>query len=772
MAAGKQPARKTRRTKVRESGKSSGETSRFSWAALLEKAAFVLLSILVIGIPLLFSWKTKSNFIMPKAWLYEPAVALIALIWGAYIFFSGRLELVRTRLYIPAVLFLFACVLSFFRSSVSFESSKYLIAMLAAAVGGALVANLARTRTRVLVILIGLAPVACVQSLWGIAQKLKSDPILKVTSDSIGTLGNSNYLGAFLGLLMPLTLALGLAGYSLGGQKAKRALILGSSIAASLLIAMGLVITECQGAYISTGLALLALSVAWVIISPGRVKIVAGAIGTAAVITIIAIAAASLVGRIPVKRFAHLGERAVGGRILMWEVSMKMVRDHPLLGVGIGAFHYNYLNYIRVVLKKKNVIKIRHIIQNAEKPHNAYIQFWSETGSFGLASFLVLLGFYFYYRLKTLRRIKHPPDFWVHAGILTGFMGFSALLFVSSVMGIAPLREYFWIFMGLSLGWERAIGMPEREVFVSELYSEPQWRKAVVFILAIVLPALWLVSSIERSNRHRHASILWQSGIAAGHARRIELAIVYYNKALELIPEDMKLLFYRGSALIKMSETVKDKKLRRKLVEQGVGDLVRARTGYGDVNLDSNLGKAFIDIGRLKEGLRHYRLAAETGLKYSKTHTNLGIALVLAGRLEEARKTLENALKVDKKSTRTRFNLGVVLLKLHRPAQAEIHFRKLAEKIKNKPDIFNNLGLALLEENRATEAVENFHKALDIDPKHIRSRNNLAAALWKLNRRKDAIEQWRRVLDIDPDNNVARKNIEINAPKVGLRNSP
>jgi len=684
------------------------------------------------------------------------------LVWGLSMILNRKLVVFRSQVYFPAAFYLVICAFSVAVSRAPYEGEKALRYMIVAAIGGFLAGNLAGKKRRIQAILWGLIVIAAIEAAWGIAQRLNSDPILRLRGDTFGTFGNSNYLGAFIGLMIPVVCAMGLAEYYRDRDKTYKGLILGILFLLLLVLSVGLVMTLCQGADLSTGVALLGIGVIWLLKSRGRARIIAMTVAGALIsLLAAAILVASLLGRMPVKKLAYLGERAVSGRVLMWKVSMKMVQSHPIMGIGIGNFQINYLDYMRIFLKDKDMVKMRNIIQNEEKPHNAYVQVWSETGSAGLAGFLAMLAIFYWYRIRASVKIKDLPDFWIQIGIISGFFGFCALLFVSSLMVIAPFREYFWVFMGLTIAWERAVGAPEIEDKVVDLAAVQGWKRNMATVLLMAIPAIWLGISMERSSRHWEADVLWQKGINATHRGNIKGSIAFYDEALELVPRDMKLLFYRGSAVIKESDQQRNIEKRYAILQEGINNLVEARQGYADVNLDSNLAKAYNDIGRHEEAVKYYQLAADTGLKMDMAYTNLGIELMVAGRLEESQKAFEKALAANPKYTRAKYNFGLLLLRMHRPGDAEKLFEELKKTMPNSPEVFTNLGMALLDEKKVPEAVENFRKAIEIDAKNVRARNNLAAALWKLGKKQEADDQWREVLKIDPDNQTALQNLKI-----------
>jgi O-antigen ligase len=67
------------------------------------------------------------------------------------------------------------------------------------------------------------------------------------------------------------------------------------------------------------------------------------------------------------------------GRAHFWSTSLKIIQDHPVLGVGLGAFHLAYTRY-----------DTRNGLFRLEQAHNDYLQILTDAGILGL-----LLGLFF-----------------------------------------------------------------------------------------------------------------------------------------------------------------------------------------------------------------------------------------------------------------------------------------------------------------------------------------------------------------------------------------
>ncbi|MBI4167046.1 MAG: O-antigen ligase family protein [Acidobacteria bacterium] len=149
-------------------------------------------------------------------------------------------------------------------------------------------------------------------------------------------------------------------------------------------------------------------------------------------------------------------DRNAQSRIALWMVGLHMLRDHPLLGVGIG----NYPNaYTRDYVDPA-------ITTRAMACHSMYIQALSETGLTGMAIVLVVLYACFRLNSHTRRRIgmtwpeeRQSFEYCLALGLDLALVGFLAGAVFLSVLFYPML----WILVGLSVGLHVACARRQTE---------------------------------------------------------------------------------------------------------------------------------------------------------------------------------------------------------------------------------------------------------------------------------------------------------------------
>jgi O-antigen ligase len=129
-------------------------------------------------------------------------------------------------------------------------------------------------------------------------------------------------------------------------------------------------------------------------------------------------------------------------RFLLWEPTWNMIRDYPLLGVGVGNFQRVQAGYVREEVR---------IPMSRTHSHNNLLQVTAERGLFGLFIFLwiwyviVKEGFYV---LWSLRKERGSP-YTLVLGSLAGLLGFFLDGLFQNNFGDTEVVILFWILAGV-----------------------------------------------------------------------------------------------------------------------------------------------------------------------------------------------------------------------------------------------------------------------------------------------------------------------------------
>lgn len=210
---------------------------------------------------------------------------------------------------------------------------------------------------------------------WGILQGLAGNARL----DGLWV-GGSNYLAAGLSLMIPFTLAA-----ALDRAFSRRHRI--GLIACVIAMTLCLIYTDSRGGFLAlvTGLMSLAL------FGKQRGKILVGFL-------VLAIMVYPMIPTDYGKRLSVFvddtenRDLSAESRPILWQLALRVWRDHPILGVGLGNFPSvidSYEGEAGDLVKSPAMADL--IFGRGRQPHGLYTGMLAEAGAIGLALFLVLL---------------------------------------------------------------------------------------------------------------------------------------------------------------------------------------------------------------------------------------------------------------------------------------------------------------------------------------------------------------------------------------------
>lgn len=127
-------------------------------------------------------------------------------------------------------------------------------------------------------------------------------------------------------------------------------------------------------------------------------------------------------------------------RLALWESTVEMIIDHPLLGIGWGAYYFVYPVYDFYM--QGNFIKIVHA-------HNMYLNMAAEIGIIGFFAFMTCIIRSLY---RSLKSYKHMTSNFLSAAMLGCGLALIAILingFTDFVLFNTRLSMIFWLIMAL-----------------------------------------------------------------------------------------------------------------------------------------------------------------------------------------------------------------------------------------------------------------------------------------------------------------------------------
>lgn len=131
-------------------------------------------------------------------------------------------------------------------------------------------------------------------------------------------------------------------------------------------------------------------------------------------------------------------------RIRLWQTALKMIKDHPLLGVGNGNFVSYYDQYIAKYPELAWEDWKRYPV------HNSYLKVQSELG---LAGSISLAGILISAWLTVRKAAKHVSDPFVKSfciGFLASIPAFYFMNFSDNLLFVPKVTAYFWLMLAVA----------------------------------------------------------------------------------------------------------------------------------------------------------------------------------------------------------------------------------------------------------------------------------------------------------------------------------
>jgi O-antigen ligase len=275
----------------------------------------------------------------------------------------------------------------------------------------------------------GEAFIGTIQSALGLGNR---SFIVGDISRAFGTFGRPNSYAGYLEMVFPFALALGVWALATlpratGGWLRRRyaplaeerraarwafwvLVVLAAAGATGLMLAAAITLSLSRGAWLGVAAGVLVM-----LVLTGRRGAFCALVAVVLVALTLALGGAGALPKSLQERLGSAGSSlilldyakvpitpqnfAVKERMAYWIGGLRMVRDHPWQGVGLGNYGPEYdAKYYTSPFMKAQV-----------HAHNYYIHIAAETGVIGLAAYLLLIGGVFAAGVRAVRRTAHDP---------------------------------------------------------------------------------------------------------------------------------------------------------------------------------------------------------------------------------------------------------------------------------------------------------------------------------------------------------------------------
>jgi O-antigen ligase len=258
-----------------------------------------------------------------------------------------------------------------------------------------------------------------------------------------GEVGDPSVFAAFQLLVLPLVLVL-------AAQAQKRWLRLGLSFA--VLIIIGSVLVSLSRG----GLIAFAIFLVLLVVLPNRILFRSRG-SKAMALLVVALATAAVSFRYS-EQITHRVQTVFGkgpagaqrgsGRYNLWLAARTTIDEHPVFGIGYGAFPYVSND---LMLRTPGVDLRGYSLRNPGQPvHNAYLEAWAELGIFGFILYVGMLASTVLALLRTAVRADGVGADFIRRVAYALALGLMTWFITSFFLSTETSRG-FWIVMGLAL---------------------------------------------------------------------------------------------------------------------------------------------------------------------------------------------------------------------------------------------------------------------------------------------------------------------------------
>lgn len=407
-----------------------------------------------------------------ESWVFAPAqiAALVLILFYVFNVMRYReIDLKRTPVDIPILLFLLVSLISFFNSRYINASITEFIRLVNLALVFYIVVNFIDTREKIKRLLNIILITGTGIALFGLLQYL--GVIEKFWWSNKGFLSatyvNHNHFAGLMEMMIPLSIGMILS----EKERSKKSLYVYSL----LILVLAFLLSMSRGGWFSLTISMIFMAV--VIARRGKARYIV--LTAALVLVTIGIFAAKAVDiNLLLNRISSYKELDFSGRLEIWKGTLGIIKDNWLLGTGLGTFIYNFPKYRPAGLNAF-----------VNYTHSDYLQVISEAGIFAVSLMIFIIVRIIMKGLRTYRIARTPFKSWMSLALTIGVLSMA-------LHGIGDFNFYipanavlFTVFSGLifNINSRREKGLPKFILRLSPVSSRVFRGLTLVVVSAGIL---------------------------------------------------------------------------------------------------------------------------------------------------------------------------------------------------------------------------------------------------------------------------------------------
>lgn len=331
-------------------------------------------------------------------------------------------------------------------------------------------------------------------------------------------------------------------------------------------------------------------------------------------------------------------------RIYLWRDSLKVIREHPILGSGPETFRLSFMPHksLELARMEKNV--------NWDNPHNNYLNLWASTGTLGIITYLFLLFCCFRAGIRGLKKEEASFSPVLYLGIITSLEAYC----VAMLTGFDTISTIFCLY-----GIIAVLAAGESQLEKKVRVNGRSFRRYGLLIISILLTCLTLYDT-SRVLLADHLALKGIKLLRENPPRILEARDIL-KRSCNLLPRES---FYRlqlGMVYLKIGQKEREnKEALREAIHWGNQSLRHSWAPENSHNLISISYLYLRDYHRAEQACRQ---GLEIDPYNCQLRTNLAISLSCQGKSREALNEAEKALSVDPDYSPARGIKGTSIIK-------------------------------------------------------------------------------------------------------------
>lgn len=262
------------------------------------------------------------------------------------------------------------------------------------------------------------------------------------------------------------------------------------------------------------------------------------------------------------------------GRILLWKVTLNMIEENPIVGVGFNKFDVAYNNYQADYFAKGNGSNTEKLLaDNVRHAHNEYLQIGAEIGMIGLLIFLGIIFSAFKFSVinndpNTVRQLTEKVI--INISAKAGLIALLVFSLFSFPLHILPNLINFIFSLAV-------ISKTNNPLFLNEIKLKSfVFKPAAIFVIAIA--SFFAIKYVQLYE----AYYKWNDAFMAAKVGSFDIAEKKYKNLFPVLKNNGEFLFFYGASLSAIGN-----------YKEAIKFLELAKQNFSDPNLYITLGQTY-----------------------------------------------------------------------------------------------------------------------------------------------------------------------------------